>query len=100
MRLKSRAKLTLRLEGALSPQSTVLIPRAFSLSVSFARDFNRIYPDLARRHGVALYPNLLAGVAMTAGLNQADGLHPNPRGVKIIAARLAPVVAHALNARA
>ena len=71
-----------------------------SLSVSFARDFNRIYPDLARRHGVALYPNLLAGVAMTAGLNQADGLHPNPRGVKIIAARLAPVVAHALNARA
>ena len=48
---------------------------------------------------MTLYPDLLAGVAQTAGLNQADGLHPNPRGVKIIAARLAPAVARALKGR-
>ena len=31
-----------------------------------------------------------------AGLNQGDGIHPNARGVRIIAARLAPVVAKVL----
>ena len=69
------------------------------LNAGYARDFNRLYPDLARAHAVPLYPNLLAGVAMTPGLNQRDGLHPNPAGVKIIVARLAPVVARALKSR-
>lgn len=70
-----------------------------SLNRRYARDFNAVFPAVAKAEGVALYPDLLAGVAQTAGLNQADGLHPNPRGVKIIAVRLAPVVARALKAR-
>jgi acyl-CoA thioesterase-1 len=45
---------------------------------------------------VLLYPDLLAGVARNPALNQGDGLHPNARGVQIIAARLAPVVVRAL----
>ncbi|MBX3485765.1 arylesterase [Phenylobacterium sp.] len=65
----------------------------------YARDFNAIFPALARANGVALYPNLLAGVARTPSLNQADGIHPNARGAAIIAARLAPAVARALAAR-
>ena len=70
-----------------------------SLSRSYARDFNAVFPAVAKAEGVALDPDLLAGVAQTVGLNQADGLHPNPRGVKIVAARLAPIVARALKAR-
>ena len=70
-----------------------------SLSRSYARDFNAVFPAVAKAEGVALDPDLLAGVARTDGLNQADGLHPNPRGVKIVAARLAPAVARALKAR-
>lgn len=66
----------------------------------YARDFNAVFPALARAHGVPLYPNLLAGVARTPALNQPDGIHPNARGAAIIAARLAPVVAKALAARA
>lgn len=65
----------------------------------YARDFNAIFPALARTHGVAFYPNLLAGVARQPSLNQSDGIHPNARGAAIIAARLAPVVAKALAAR-
>ena len=30
------------------------------------------------------YPFILDGVALNPKLNQADGLHPNPAGVKII----------------
>jgi len=62
----------------------------------YARDFDAVFPALAKRLGVALYPDLLAGVARNPALNQGDGIHPNARGVKIIAARLAPVVAKAL----
>lgn len=66
----------------------------------YARDFNAVFPALARTHAVPLYPNLLDGVARTPTLNQADGIHPNARGAQIIAARLAPTVAKALAARA
>ena len=68
------------------------------LSRSYARDFNAVFPAVARAQRVALYPDLLDGVEQVAALNQADGLHPNPRGVKLIAARLAPLVARALKA--
>ncbi len=66
----------------------------------YARDFNAVFPALARTHGVPLYPNLLDGVARQRALNQPDGIHPNARGAQIIAARLAPVVAKALARRA
>ena len=68
------------------------------LDARFARAFNAVFPAVARAEGVALYPNLLGGVELTAGLNQGDGIHPNARGVKIIVQRLAPVVARALKA--
>ena len=63
-----------------------------NLGRDYAREFDRIYPDLAAKHAVALYPFLLDGVAATAGLNQADGLHPNAAGVDIIVERLSPYV--------
>lgn len=59
--------------------------------------FDRIYPDLARSRGVPLYPFFLAGVqggARDAELNQPDRLHPNERGVRVLAGRVAPVVEH------
>ena len=49
---------------------------------------------------VALVPNLMAGVLGDRRRMQSDGIHPNARGAAIIAARLAPVVARALAARA
>jgi acyl-CoA thioesterase-1 len=39
-----------------------------------------------------LYPFLLDGVALDPKLNQADGIHPNPDGVRVIAAHLFPYV--------
>ena len=65
----------------------------------YARDFNAVFPAVARAHAVPLYPNLLDGVARRPALNQPDGIHPNAQGAQIIAARLAPIVAKALAAR-
>ena len=66
------------------------------IGAGYAKDFNAVFPDLARERGVALYANLLAGVARNPALLQGDGIHPNARGVQIIARRLAPVVAKVL----
>jgi acyl-CoA thioesterase-1 len=63
---------------------------------AYARSFNALYPSLAREHGVPLYADILAGVARDKALNQADGIHPNARGVAVIARRLAPVVRDAV----
>jgi acyl-CoA thioesterase-1 len=69
------------------------------IGAGYARDFDRVFPAVARATGADLYPDLLAGVEGVAALNQADGIHPNARGVQVIAARLAPAVARSLGKR-
>ncbi|HKS89474.1 MAG TPA: arylesterase [Stellaceae bacterium] len=65
----------------------------------YRRRFERIYPELAKAHGVALYPFFLDGVALDPKLNQPDGLHPNRRGVAVLVNRIAPVVAKLIGGR-
>jgi acyl-CoA thioesterase-1 len=66
----------------------------------YARDYNAIFPALAKAHRVALLPDLLGPVAQNRALTQPDGLHPNAEGARLIAGRLAPVVAKVLRSRA
>lgn len=54
--------------------------------------FDAIFPRLAARHGVPLYPFFLDGVAADPALNQADGIHPNRDGVAEIVNRIKPAV--------
>lgn len=62
--------------------------------------FDAIYPDLAAQYHVDLFPSFYApligdGPADPAALApylQADGLHPNPEGVKKIVAGMGPAV--------
>jgi acyl-CoA thioesterase-1 len=60
---------------------------------AYQHEFDQIYPDLAKAHDVPLYPFFLDGVAMNPALNQADGMHPNERGVAVLVDRIAPLVA-------
>ena len=55
--------------------------------------FNAIYPALAEKHDIPLYPFFLDGVAAQRDLNQADGIHPNAAGVAVIVERIAPPIA-------
>ena len=68
-----------------------------NLGPDYVRDFEAMYPALAKAHGVPLYPFFLDGVAAKRELLQADGLHPNARGTDIIVARILPVVRSALS---
>lgn len=69
------------------------------LQGAYASAFDAAFSSVARRESVLFLPDMLAGVALNPELNQSDGLHPNAAGVAVIARRLAPVVARALNAR-
>jgi acyl-CoA thioesterase-1 len=51
----------------------------------YATAFRTAYRELARQYRVPLIPFLLDKVAGEAALNQADGIHPNPAGAKIVA---------------
>jgi acyl-CoA thioesterase-1 len=63
-----------------------------NLGADYDRTFDAIYPDLAKAHGVALYPFFLDGVAGDPKLNQADGIHPTAEGVEAIVERIEPSV--------
>jgi len=63
-----------------------------NLGADYVKQFDAIYPRLAKETGVAFYPFFLDGVALNPKLNQADGMHPNPAGVKVIVARMLPYV--------
>jgi acyl-CoA thioesterase-1 len=68
----------------------MMAPR--NLGPEYGRAFDAIYPRLAKQYGAMLYPFVLQGVALNPKLNQADGMHPNPAGARIIADRLFPNV--------
>ncbi len=59
---------------------------------AYAKDFDPIFPELAAKHGLLLYPFFLEGVATDPKLNQDDGLHPNAAGVARIVAGILPKV--------
>jgi acyl-CoA thioesterase-1 len=63
-----------------------------NMGADYGHNFERIYPELATRYGVLLYPFFLDGVAADLSLTQPDGLHPNPSGVGVIVQRILPKV--------
>jgi acyl-CoA thioesterase-1 len=58
----------------------------------YQRRFDAIYPALAAKFGVTLYPFFLDGVAGVRSLQLADGLHPNRAGVERIVEGILPSV--------
>ncbi len=81
-----------RLKKAHIPVLLVGMKAQRNLGAEYVAAFDSIYPRLAKAYGVLFYPFLLDGVALNPKLNQGDGMHPNPAGVKIIVARMLPVV--------
>jgi acyl-CoA thioesterase-1 len=63
-----------------------------NLGADYVKQFDAIYPRLAKDYDVLFYPFFLDGVALNPKLNQADGMHPNPAGVKVVVARMLPYV--------
>lgn len=69
-----------------------------NLGLDYTVEFDQIYPDLAERHDLDLYPFFLEGVAAEPGLNQADGIHPNAEGVRVVVNGIQPLIVKAIEA--
>ena len=67
-----------------------------NLDPAYVARFEAIYPALARRHEVAIYPFFLDGVAAQPGMQLPDGMHPTFQGVKRIVTGITPAVKLAL----
>ena len=61
-----------------------------NLGQEYGNAFKAVYAHLGQRPGLIYDPFYLVGVAADPALNQADHIHPNPAGVKIIVARMLP----------
>jgi len=79
--------IAVMLTGMLSPPN---------LGKEFNDEFNIIYPALAKKYDVALYPFFMDGVVGRPDLILPDGIHPNARGIDVIVEKIAPDVAAAL----
>jgi acyl-CoA thioesterase-1 len=86
-RLKDR-NVKILLAGMQAPRN---------LGADYAAEFDGIYPALAAKHDILLYPFFLDGVALMVELNQPDGMHPNKAGVDVIAQKIMPLVKQLLN---
>ncbi len=68
-----------------------------NLGVEFGAEFENVFPRVASKHGVPLYPFFLDGVATDPALNLPDRLHPNARGIDVIVERILPHVTQLLD---
>jgi acyl-CoA thioesterase-1 len=67
-----------------------------NLGPDYASAFDAIYPRLAEKHQVALYPFFLDGVAADKALLLEDGMHPNEAGIERMVERAKPAVEQAI----
>ncbi len=73
---KAKAKkITVLLCGMLAPPT---------MGAQYQRDYVNTFPDLATEYDVEFLPFLLENIALNKNLNQADGIHPNAEGEKIM----------------
>lgn len=87
-RLKAR-NIPVLLTGMYAPRN---------LGPDYAKRFDGLFPRLAERYGLVLYPFFLDGIAGDRALNQPDLLHPTAEGVRVIVQRILPTVERFLSA--
>lgn len=81
-----------RLKGRGIPVLLAGMYASRNLGPDYVRTFDSIYPDIAKKHDLVLYPFFLDGVAGERSLNLPDGLHPTAQGVARIVERILPTV--------
>lgn len=58
----------------------------------YQKAFDAIYPEMAAKHGVPLYPFFMENVIGKDGMTLDDGLHPTEKGVAEIVRQILPDV--------
>ncbi len=88
LKILTEKKITVLLAGMVSQES---------FGEKYKNEFDKIYPELAKKYKVSFLPFLLDGVALNPELNLTDGKHPNPKGVNLISKNLEKKLIKLLN---
>ena len=80
-RLKQRG-IAVLLAGMLAPPN---------MGSGYETAFNAIYPELAAKYDVPLYPFFLDGVTGNPDMLLSDGMHPNTSGINTMVEKFVPV---------
>ena len=75
----TKKKITVLFAGMIAQEA---------LGKSYKKEFDKIYPELAKKFKVSFLPFLLDGVALNPALNLNDGKHPNAEGINLISKNL------------
>ena len=78
-----KRKIQVILAGMLAPPN---------MGGDYEEKFNAIFPDLAKKYDVPLYPFFMEGIATQASLLQADGMHPTTQGVAVMVKGFLPIM--------
>lgn len=94
---QTRENLEMIIDGTLGRGITVLLvgmEAPTNLGEDYRSGFRDVFSGLAAdyRGEIGFIPFLLEGVAGDPALNQADGIHPNEQGARVIAERLYPLL--------
>jgi len=94
----SPAAMERNLDGILTKLKSRNIPVLFTgmkgprnFGAQYASEYDAVFPRLANKYEALFYPFFLEGVVLDPALVQPDGLHPNPKGVDAIVARITPL---------
>ena len=91
----TEANLSAILDALAAKHIPVLLSGMYAppnMGADYTTAFRAVFDRLGKRPGVIYDPFFLQGVAANPALNQADGIHPSPKGVRIIVARMLPDV--------
>lgn len=83
-----RANLKIVLGGITMPPN---------YGANYVKEFNAVYPTLAKKYDIPLLPFILQGVWEKPELMQPDGIHPTAQGYEIVAKNFLPYVEPLLN---
>jgi acyl-CoA thioesterase I len=93
---KNLDEMMARLKGRKIAVLLAGMRAAPNLGADYQNAFDAIYPKLAAKYAVPLYPFFLDGVAGVPALQLGDGLHPNAKGVDVMVERILPTVEKAI----
>lgn len=63
-----------------------------NMGKEYSTSFQNVFKDLSKKNNASLIPFLLENVGGIEKLNQADGIHPNAEGHKIVATNVLKVI--------
>lgn len=85
-----------RLDAHHIPVVLLGMMAAPNMGADYAKAFDAIYPDLARKHHAALVPFFMAPINGKPGMQLPDHIHPTPEGVEAMVKATLPTVEQAL----